>query len=71
MVIQLTICGIMTDKLFYCYSQRLKRALDDNGFKPVFSGYTLKTNQLVFIYKGTKELNYYKNYVYQTERDRY
>ena len=60
----------MEPKLFYCYSQRLKRALDANGFTPVFIGYTLQY-KLVYVYIGTKEFNDYKNSRYQTERDRF
>ena len=55
-------------KLFYCYSSRLDKALRKNGFQPVFKGYTTKNHKVV-IYLGTEELNYYKDNIYQLERD--
>lgn len=58
------------NKLFFCYSHRLYKALKANGFKPVFTGYT-KANKLVYIYFGTQELNEYKDNIYQLERDRF
>lgn len=60
----------MENKLFFCYSDRFHKALQFNGFKPLFVGYTL-TNNKVYIYNGTKELNYYKNNIYQLERDKF
>ena len=46
----------------------LDKALRKSGFQPVFKGYTTKNHKVV-IYLGTEELNYYKDNIYQLERD--
>ena len=58
-------------RLFYCYSLRLKKALDANGFTPIECNVHKKTNAVYWVYEGTDELNYYKDHVYQQERDNY
>ena len=56
---------------FYCYSERLKRALLSNGFKYVCEGINKKTKSKFYLFVGTEELNNYKNKIYQTERDKF
>ena len=59
----------MEQKLFFCYSERLKRALVANGFKPICLGLNSKTDTKFWLFWGTQELNDYKNNKYQKERD--
>lgn len=61
----------MKRKLFYCYSIRLKNALCENGFHIITTGINPKTLGRYWIFVGSKLLNYYKNNLYQTERDNY
>lgn len=59
------------DRFFFCYSARLKRALVANGFSPICTGLNGKSGKKFWLFLGTDELNYYKDNVYQTERDRF
>ncbi|WP_206459443.1 hypothetical protein [Anaerovorax sp. IOR16] len=59
------------EKLFFCYSNRLKRALISNGFTPICIGINKRNNQKFYLFEGTFELNYYKDYLYQKERDKF
>lgn len=59
------------NKLFYCYSDRLKKALVSNGFEIKSIGVNKNTKSTFWLFLGTDELNYYKNNVYQRERDKY
>ena len=59
------------ERLFFCYSERLKRALLANGFQPICTGLHVKTLDRFWLFFGTQELNYYKDYIYQSERDKY
>lgn len=59
------------DRFFFCYSPRLKRALIANGFSPICTGYNNRTKKKFWLFLGTQRLNYYKDFVYQTERDRF
>lgn len=61
----------MEQRLFFCYSERLKRALVSNGFKPICTGINIKSNAIFWLFWGTQELNYYKDNLYQKERDRF
>ena len=58
-------------RYFYCYSERMKRALMDNGFYYIETGYNRNSNKPYWVFEGTEELNYYKDFVYQSERDNY
>lgn len=58
-------------KYFYCYSNRMKKALIQNGFNYVCVGLNCKTHTKFWLFEATEELNYYKDHVYQTERDKY
>lgn len=58
-------------RLFYCYSERLKRALEANGFVYISTDVHAKTETRFWVFEGTEELNYYKDNIYQTERDRF
>ena len=58
-------------RLFYCYSERMLRALLNNGFQYIREGTNINNGATFWVFEGTEELNYYKNHVYQTERDRY
>ena len=58
-------------RLFYCYSKRMKTALVDNGFYYIDVKFYEDTGKYCWIFEGTDELNYYKDSVYQTERDKY
>ena len=58
-------------RLFYCYSLRLKKALDANGFKYIEQNVHKKTNAVYWVYEGTDEFNYYKDFIYQQERDNF
>jgi len=57
-------------KLFFCYSRRLKRALVANGFIPICTGINERTNNKFWLFWG-EEIQFYKDNVYQTERDNY
>lgn len=56
---------------FFCYSPRLKRALEANGFRYVCVGLNENTGARFWLYVGSPELNYYKDYLYQEERDKF
>ena len=58
-------------KKLYCYSLRFRNALVDNGFKIIDEGVNYKTNKHYWVFNGTDELNYYKDNLYQLERDLY
>lgn len=57
------------DRLFFCYSPRLKRALEAHGFNYICVGINERTQTKFWLYEGTDELNYYKDYLYQKDRD--
>lgn len=57
-------------KLFFCYSRRLKRALVANGLIPICTGINERTNNKFWLFWG-EEIQFYKDNVYQTERDNY
>lgn len=59
------------DRLFFCYSERLKNALVANGFKYICVGINERTNSRFWLFWGTNELNDYKDNTYQNERDRF
>ena len=59
------------ERFFFCYSVRLKRALESNGFRYICVGINEHTNAKFWLYVGTPELNYYKDYLYQKERDKF
>lgn len=59
----------MNEPLFFCYSDRLKRALTANGFKYICVGLNVETNTKFWLFWGTHELNDYKENQYQKERD--
>lgn len=61
----------MKEKYFYCYSERLAKALLANGFKHIRVGINKNTNAKFYLFLGTKELNDYKNNKYQEERDKF
>lgn len=59
----------MGNKLFFCYSERMKRALVANGFKYICLGWNNRTKTKFWLFWATEELNYYKDNIYQKERD--
>ena len=59
------------ERFFFCYSARLKRALEYNGFHYVCVGINEHTNKRFWLYLGSPELNYYKDFLYQQERDQF
>lgn len=59
------------ERFFFCYSARLKRALEANGFRYICVGINENTQRKFWLYHGTQELNYYKDYLYQEERDQF
>lgn len=62
---------IVIMKLFFCYSKRLKNALVSNGFECMGTGFNIHTHSRFWVFLGTKELNDYKEFKYQLERDRF
>lgn len=58
-------------RLFYCYSERFKNALYANGFRIVGTGFNYKTNSKYWIFIGSDIFNYYKDHMYQNERDKF
>jgi hypothetical protein len=52
------------ERLFFCYSRRLKRALVANGFVPVCSGFNERTQSKFWLFLGTAELNDFKDFFY-------
>lgn len=59
------------ERFFFCYSARLKRALDAQGFRYICVGINERTGTKFWLYWGTPELNYYKDNLYQEERDQF
>ena len=59
------------EKYFFCYSNRLYKALIANGFKPICVALNCRTHGKFWLFVGTDELNEYKNNKYQNERDKY
>lgn len=58
-------------RMFYCYSDRLKNALYKNGFRVVSVGINPKTKSFYWKFIGSEILNYYKDNLYQKERDKF
>lgn len=56
---------------FYCYSERLKRALCANGFRYVCVGINERTDSRFYLFVSSPELQYYKDYIYPNERDEF
>lgn len=44
-------------KLFYCYSNKLKNELLENGYRYLHSGVHNKTKKTFWVYEGNEELN--------------
>ena len=61
----------MNNKLFYCYSPILKKALLHNKFKYLHTGINNKTNKKFWVFENTNELDDYFHNKYQSERDSY
>lgn len=64
-------CRDVMERFFFCYSARLKRALEANGFHYVCIGINERTNSKFWLYVGSNELNDYKDHLYQEERDKF
>lgn len=47
------------NRLFYCYSIKLKKELNNFGIKYLHSGVHNKTKKTFWVFEGTKELNDY------------
>lgn len=62
---------MVNTKMFFCYSERLHKAFKDNGFSYICIGFNQNTGSKFWLYEGTQELNYYKDYVYPKERDKF
>lgn len=58
-------------RYFYCYSERFKRALVDNGFRVIHEGINRNTSARYWVFIGSEAFNYYKDCLYQNERDKY
>jgi len=58
-------------KYFYCYSERFKKALCASGFYIIREGFNKNTNSKYWVFIGSDAFNYYKNNIYQKERDKY
>lgn len=65
------IIGTFMERFFFCYSARLKRALESHGFQYVCVGINERTQGKFWLFVGTPELNYYKDHLYQEERDKF
>lgn len=59
----------MNNKLFYCYSPILKKALLHNGFRYLHKGINNKTNKHFWVFENSSELDNYFHNKYQIERD--
>lgn len=60
-----------TQKLFYCYSERFMRACVYNGFRIIRHGVNPGTGADYWVFIGSEVFNYYKDNLYQLERDRF
>lgn len=60
-----------TQKLFYCYSERFMRACVYNGFRIIRHGVNPDTGADYWVFIGSEIFNYYKDNLYQLERDRF
>lgn len=58
-------------RIFYCYSKRLHKALYENGFRVISVGVNPKTKSYFWCFVGSEVLNYYKDKLYQKERDKF
>ena len=58
-------------KYFYCYSERFKRACVHNGFRVLREGVNSSTGAPYWVFIGSEIFNYYKNNLYQLERDKF
>lgn len=58
-----------TQKLFYCYSERFMRACVYNGFRIIRHGVNPGTGADYWVFIGSEVFNYYKDNLYQLERD--
>ena len=61
----------MNNKLFYCYSPILKKALLHNKFQYLHTGINNKTNKKFWVFENTNALDDYFHNKYQSERDSY
>ena len=61
----------MEQRYFYCYSERLKRALCANGFRYICVGLNRRTQSRFYLFESSVELQYYKDCIYPTERDEF
>ncbi len=59
------------ERFFFCYSARLKRALEANGFRYICVGINEKSGAKFWLFLGTDALNDYKDRYYQQERDKF
>lgn len=57
------------ERYFFCYSARLQKALEYHGFRYICVGINERTGAKFWLYEGSPEFNYYKDYLYQEERD--
>ena len=60
-----------TQKLFYCYSERFMRACVYNGFRIIRHGVNPDTGAGYWGFIGSEIFNYYKDNLYQLERDKF
>lgn len=58
----------MERRYFYCYSEKLRKALENNGFEPICQGINWNTNTKFWLFEGTDELNHFKNNVYPKQK---
>ena len=60
-----------TQKLFYCYSERFMLACVYNGFRIIRHGVNPDTGADYWVFIGSEIFNYYKDNLYQLERDKF
>ena len=58
-------------RYFYCYSERFKRALVANGFHIIREGFNHHSKTRYWVFRGSAAFNYYKDNLYQLERDKF
>lgn len=58
-------------RFFFCYSSRLHKALQSNGFRYICAGINERSGEKFWLYVGDEALNDFKDNVYQQVRDEF
>lgn len=61
----------MEHQYFYCYSNRLMRALRANGFRYICVGINMKTGSRFYLYESSAEFQNFKDTIYPKVRDQF